>query len=84
MGSTLNGVYFEAGYVLALEREVIFTCQKKDFNNKVHFDTRPYNHIFWEKPADLRDQLTARIRATVKGARLSTRPGGSNDDTPAK
>ena len=66
-----NGVYFEAGYVHALGREVIFTCRADDFHDKVHFDTRPYNHIRWQKAADLRDQLTARIRATVQGARLS-------------
>ena len=78
-----NGVYFEAGFARGLGREVISTCLEKEFTpDKVHFDTRPYNHILWEKAADLREQLTARIRATVPGARLSTKPEAA-DDTPA-
>ena len=61
-----NGVYFEAGYALGLDREVVFTCQKDDFKDNVHFDTRPYNHILWKTPDDLRISLRNRIRATVR------------------
>jgi hypothetical protein len=39
-----QGVYFEAGFAMALGRPVIWSCDKNDFAN-VHFDTRQYNHI---------------------------------------
>ena len=59
-----NGVYFEAGMMMGLGRPVIFTCQKDDLG-KVHFDTRQYNHIEWETPAELREKLKSRIQATI-------------------
>ena len=59
------GVYFEAGFGLALGRVVIWTCRDEDFGN-LHFDTRQYNHIKWTDPADLRTKLAERIRATVQ------------------
>ncbi|MGA7072671.1 hypothetical protein [Bradyrhizobium sp.] len=46
-----GGVYFEAGYAMALPIPVIWTCQK-DSMADVHFDTRQYNHIVWETPQD--------------------------------
>lgn len=64
------GVYFEAGFALALGRIVIWACRDDDFVN-LHFDTRQYNHIKWNTPADLRVRLAERIRATVQlGASL--------------
>lgn len=57
-----NEVYFEAGFALGLGRLVIWTCHKDDFKEAVHFDTRPYNHILWSDPAELRHRLAARIR----------------------
>lgn len=59
------GVYFEAGFGLALGRIVIWTCRDDDFGN-LHFDTRQYNHIKWSTPEDLREKLADRIRATVQ------------------
>ena len=59
-----GGVYFEAGFAMGLKKPVIWSCQKK-YIKKCHFDTRQYNHIVWEKPDDLREQLTDRILATV-------------------
>jgi len=59
-----NGVYFEAGMMMGLGRPVIFTCRKKDLK-KAHFDTRQYNHIEWETPAELRHKLKSRIQATI-------------------
>ena len=50
-----------------LARPVIWSCKKDDFDN-VHFDTRQYNHIVWQTPADLREQLRDRIKATIPGA----------------
>jgi hypothetical protein len=59
-----NGVYFEAGLMMGLGRPVIFTCRKDELA-KAHFDTRQYNHIEWETPADLRERLKRRIQATI-------------------
>lgn len=58
------GVYFEAGFGLGLGIPVIWTC-RSDFKNKLHFDTRQYNHIIWDAVGELRDRLSARILATI-------------------
>ena len=58
------GVYFEAGFAMGLGQPVIWCCRNDDLS-KVHFDTRQYNHIVWETPDRLREQLRDRIRATV-------------------
>jgi hypothetical protein len=62
-----QGVYFEAGFAMALGRPVIWSCKQNDFPN-VHFDTRQYNHIVWDNPGDLRDKLRERVLASI-GAR---------------
>lgn len=59
-----GGVYFEAGLMMGLGRPVIFTCRKDELA-KAHFDTRQYNHIEWEKPAELKERLKRRIQATI-------------------
>jgi hypothetical protein len=59
-----QGVYFEAGFAMALGLPVIWCCRNDDLKN-VHFDTRQYNHIVWEKPSDLKQQLLDRIEATI-------------------
>lgn len=59
-----GGVYYEAGFAHGLNMPVIFCC-RKDAIEKVHFDTRQYNHIVWEKPQELRDALSRRISATI-------------------
>ncbi len=59
-----NGVYFEAGFAMGLGISVIRTCRADHINN-LHFDTRQYNHIVWDTPADLRTKLVNRIDATV-------------------
>lgn len=59
-----QGVYFEAGYAMGLNRPVIW-CVKKDELNKIHFDTRQYNHIVWESPESLKEQLYYRICAVI-------------------
>lgn len=59
-----GGVYYEAGYAHGLGIPVIFTCQK-DVIEKVHFDTRQYNHIDWKDPQDLKKRLAQRISATI-------------------
>ena len=59
-----GGVYFEAGFALGLNIPVIWTCHK-DMIDKVHFDTRQYNHITWEDPQELRTKLRNRISAII-------------------
>ena len=59
-----TGVYFEAGYALGLGRPVIWTC-RRDRAEDMHFDTRQYNHILWDSPEKLSDQLYYRIVATI-------------------
>ena len=59
-----GGVYFEAGFAKGLGIDVIFTC-RQDLQGVIHFDTRQYNHIFWQEPLDLRKKLADRISATV-------------------
>jgi hypothetical protein len=58
------GVYYEAGFARALRREVIMTCRADDFKN-LHFDTNHLSHVKWSTPAELREKLAARIRATI-------------------
>ena len=59
-----GGVYYEAGFAHGLNIPVIFTC-RKDVLEKIHFDTRQYNHIVWETPEDLHSQLATRIGAVI-------------------
>lgn len=59
-----GGVYFEAGFAMGLGIPVIWTC-REDFINKIHFDTRQYNHIVWTGAADLKEKLVNRIEATL-------------------
>lgn len=61
-----GGVYFEAGLAMGIGINWIFTCHKDDSEN-LHFDTRQYNHIFWETPEDLKAQLQRRIVASIPG-----------------
>lgn len=59
-----NGVYYEAGYAKALNKEVIFTCRDDDFDSK-HFDVAQQNIIRWTDENDLYNRLINRIQATV-------------------
>lgn len=59
-----GGVYFEAGFALGLGIPVIWTV-RDDHLEKVHFDTRQYNHIVYKSAAELREKLTNRISATI-------------------
>jgi len=59
-----NGVYYEAGYAQALNKEVIITCKKSDSSN-THFDISQKNAIHWESKEQLYDRLLRRIEATI-------------------
>jgi hypothetical protein len=67
-----QGVYFEAGLAMGLQKPVIWTCCARELG-RAHFDTRQYNHIPWDTPADLREKLRDRIKATI----IPRLPGGS-------
>jgi hypothetical protein len=57
-----NGVYFEAGLAQGLGRNMIFLCHESDKKN-LHFDTRQFNHIFYDDLTKARAALTHRIVA---------------------
>ena len=59
-----HGVYFEAGLALGFGKPVIWLVRENEFD-KLHFDTRQYNHIGWTEPQDLRARLFNRIEATI-------------------
>lgn len=59
-----GGVYFEAGFAHGLAIPVIYTC-RADMVDKLHFDTRQYAHILWERAEDLHDALRNRIVARI-------------------
>jgi nucleoside 2-deoxyribosyltransferase len=59
-----NGVYYEAGYAHAFEKEVILTCREKDFEDR-HFDVAQKNTIKWKDEIELYEKLMKRIEATV-------------------
>jgi hypothetical protein len=59
-----HGVYFEAGLMIGLGRNVIWLCDKKEIEEgKVHFDVRQYNFIDWESPEDAGKRLLNRVLA---------------------
>jgi nucleoside 2-deoxyribosyltransferase len=63
-----GGVYFEAGFALGLGIPVIWCCRNvEDETDNLHFDTRQYNHIFWDDEQDLKKKLIDRIKATIPG-----------------
>ena len=61
-----GGVYYEAGFAHGLGKPVIWTV-RQDRLKSVHFDTRQYNHIKYNKdPSELHKKLLARIQATIR------------------
>jgi hypothetical protein len=60
-----HGVYFEAGLMLGLGRNVIWTCRKEELSEHggLHFDVRQFNFIAYEGTADLHKRLYDRILA---------------------
>ena len=61
-----GGVYFEAGFAFGLNIPVIYTCHE-DAMDKIHFDTRQYYHIKWNrnKMKKLSEDLKNRILALI-------------------
>lgn len=59
-----HGVYFEAGLMMGLGRNVIWMCNKQELlNHNLHFDVRQYNFIDWDSIEDARARLRNRILA---------------------
>ena len=65
-----HGAYWEAGYADALDKPVIYICEKSKFDReKSHFDTNHCTTIFWEKGSDnsdFRQQLVATLRRSLE------------------
>jgi hypothetical protein len=66
-----QGVYFEAGFSLALDKPVIWTVRRNEIR-QVHFDTRQFSHILWDDDEDLKDQLTLVIRGVIGQGPVAT------------
>lgn len=61
-----QGVYYEAGYAQGFGLPVVWLCRKKEADeNKMHFDTRQFNHILWTDVTNLKEQLSERVLATI-------------------
>jgi hypothetical protein len=59
------GVYFEAGLMLGLGRNVIWMCRKDELSEGggLHFDVRQFNFIAYESATEARKRLYDRILA---------------------
>ena len=65
-GNARGSVYYEAGFAEGLGKPVIYTCHKDCLEGKhLHFDTRQINHLEWETPQDLAEQLKNSIEARL-------------------
>ena len=63
-----NGAYWEAGFAEGLGRPVIYTCRKKEWEEKkTHFDTSHLVTIIWDVDdlAGVGERLTGTVRATL-------------------
>lgn len=59
-----GGVYFEAGYAVAKNKELILCCEKEE-EKDIHFDVKQINTILWKNEQELKEKLAKRIKATV-------------------
>jgi len=59
-----GGVYYEAGFTQGIGTPLIWSV-RSDCIEHVHFDTRQYAHIVWDRPDDLRKKLYNRIAAVI-------------------
>ena len=63
-----NGAYYEAGYALGHNKEVIACCKRTTFEDKdkrPHFDIAQKSMIIWDDVEDLKQKLTKRIKYTI-------------------
>jgi nucleoside 2-deoxyribosyltransferase len=73
-----GGVYFEAGYALALRKSILWLCREDDIEN-LHFDTRQYQHIVWSTEVDLAGRLEEKLRYLLLQKETSGRRHGRNE-----
>lgn len=68
------GVYFEAGMMQGLGRNVIWMCDQKELEgNALHFDVRQFNFVAYQSAQEAGARLYQRILAIEgEGPRLST------------
>ena len=59
-----GGVYYEAGYAVAKNKELILCCNKEE-EKDIHFDVKQKNTIFWKNEQELKERLAKRIKATI-------------------
>lgn len=55
--------YFELGYALALQKEIILTVKKGD---RIHFDLSNFRFIEWETDYDLKTKFEKRLNSILK------------------
>lgn len=55
-----GGVYFEAGFAIALNKPVIWCCRTDHFKD-AHFDVNHYHIIEWESESELKLKLEDRL-----------------------
>lgn len=60
-----DGVYFESGFAIGLNKPVIYTCNEEWFS-KSHFDTNHFPHIIYNSIEELIEKLDAKIKAWIK------------------
>lgn len=63
------GAYWEAGYAEGLGRPVIYTCEKKVFEDpesRPHFDTNHHLTILWEYDPDKRKEAGEKLKNTIR------------------
>jgi len=72
-----HGVYFEAGMMTGLGRNVIWLCDKQEVEEgKLHFDVRQFNFIAYDSIDDARTRLYNRIVAIEgEGPGVFPKPG---------
>jgi hypothetical protein len=59
-----HGVYFEAGMMLGIGRNVIWMCQRDELtDSQLHFDVRQFNFIDYNSSKDAKERLYRRILA---------------------
>lgn len=60
-----DGVYFESGFAVGLNKPVIYTCQQEWFSSS-HFDTNHFPHIIYDSLDELSEKLDLKIKAWIK------------------
>ena len=59
-----NGVYFESGFALGQNKQVIYCCHNNSFKDS-HFDTDHFPHIKYDTPVELKIKLIDKIKAWI-------------------